>query len=280
MEANRFDQAAEMYTQILNDDAGNLSAWMGLVSAHHELTQDNEAIADVEKMPPATYEAALNDAGFLSMLGAIYQQANQFDIAQNLLERSAKLQMAAGGQPSMQLQLQLAAIYLQRNNTAQAYGIYRQVLTAHPDRVDAWKGLIATLQATNHTTEALQEIALIPPAVRKQLETDSEFVQGKRACTRRPAICPHAIEYMNRVQAHYAQSKTAPPANIEIQNAWLLYNTKNDRALYPALMRLGGRQDLTVDTARDGADHLGQLERAPRGRRHRQQRQSARGGDS
>ena len=41
MEANRFDQAAEMYTQILNDDAGNLSAWMGLVSAHHELGRDN-----------------------------------------------------------------------------------------------------------------------------------------------------------------------------------------------------------------------------------------------
>jgi cellulose synthase operon protein C len=246
MEANRFDQAAEMYTQILNDDSGNLSAWMGLVSAHHELKQDSEAIADVEKMPPATYEAALNDAAFLSMLGSIYQQANQFEIAQNLLERSAKLQMAAGGQPSLQLQLQLAAIYLQRNNTDQAYAIYRQVLTAHPERVDAWKGLIATLQATNHNAEALQQIALIPPAVRKQLETDFEFVQGEASLYAAAGDIPHAMEYMNRVQAHYAQLKTAPPANIEIQNAWLLYNTKNDRALYPALMRLGGRQDLTA----------------------------------
>ncbi len=246
MEAHRFDQAAEMYTQILNDDAGNLSAWMGLVSAHHELNRDNEAIADVEKMPPATYEAALNDAAFLSMLGSIYQQANQFDIAQNLLERSAKLQMAAGGQPSLQLQLQLAAIYLQRNNTDQAYAIYRQVLTAHPERVDAWKGLIATLQATNHNAEALQQIALIPPAVRKQLETDFEFVQGEASLYAAVGDIPNAVEYMNRVQAHYAQLKTAPPASIEIQNAWLLYNTKNDRALYPALMRLGGRQDLTA----------------------------------
>src|SRR3954447_9771707 len=179
MEANRFDQAAQLYTQILNDDAGNLSAWMGLVSAHHELGQDNQAIADVEKMSPSTYEAALNDAGFLSMLGSIYQQANQFDVAQNLLERSVKLQMAGGGQPSMALQLQLAAIYLQRNNTEQAYNIYRQVLTAHPERVDAWKGLISTLQVTNHTNEALQQIALIPPAVRKQLETDPAFVQSE-----------------------------------------------------------------------------------------------------
>ncbi len=245
MEANRFDQAAELYTQILNDDAGNLSAWMGLVSAHHELGQDNEAIGDVQKMPPATYETALSDAAFLSLLGSIYQQANQFDVAQNLLERSVKMQIAAGGQPSMQMQLQLAAIYLQRNDTDQAYGLYRQVLTAHPDRADAWKGLIATLQSTNHTNEALQQIALIPPSVRKQLETDPEFVEGEASLYASAGDTPHAIEYMSRVQAHYAKLKTAPPASIEIQNAWLLYNTKNDRALYPTLMRLGGRQDLT-----------------------------------
>ncbi len=246
MEARRFDQAAAMYTQILNDDSGNLPAWMGLVSAHHELNRDNESIADVEKMPPATYESALSDVGFLSMLGSIYQQANQFDIAQNLLERAAKLQMAAGGQPSLQMQLQLASIYMQRNNTAQAYSIYRQVLTAHPDRIDAWKGLIATLQSTNHNTEALQQIALIPPAVRKQLESDFDFVEGEASLYAAIGDVPHAVEYMNRVQAHYTALRQPLPASLDIQNAWLLYNTKNDRSLYPALMRLGSRQDLTA----------------------------------
>jgi tetratricopeptide (TPR) repeat protein len=246
MEAKRFAQAAEMYTQILDEDAGSLSAWMGLVSAHHELLQDNQAIADVEKMPPATYEAALADPGFLSMLGAIYQQANQFDIAQGLLERSAKLQIAAGGQPAIPLQLQLAAIYLQRNNTAQAYAIYHQILLAHPDRVDAWKGLIASLQATNRNTEAIDEIALIPPAVRKELESDIEFVQGEASLYAASGDIAHATEYMNRVLVHYRDLKSQPPPAIDVQNAWLLFNTGNDRSLYPALMRLGGRQDLTA----------------------------------
>ena len=50
---------------------------------------------------------------------------------------------------------------------------------------------------------------------------------------------------MNRVQTHYAKLHAALPANMEIQNAWLLFNTKNDRQLYPELMRLGGRSDLT-----------------------------------
>ena len=113
-------------------------------------------------MPPATYESALTDAGFLSMLGSIYQQANQFDIAQSLLERSAKLQMAAGAQPSFRCSCSWRRSICSATTPTQAYAIYRQVLTAHPDRLDAWKGLIATLQATNHTTEALQQLAYIP----------------------------------------------------------------------------------------------------------------------
>jgi tetratricopeptide (TPR) repeat protein len=245
MEARRFDQAAELYTQILNDDSNSLPAWMGLISAQHELTQDNQAISDVERMPPSVYESALGDPGFLSMMGAIYQQANQFEIAQSLLERSVRIQIAAGSQPGVALQLQLASIYLLRNNTAQAYAIYQQVLLAHPDRVEAWKGLIAALQVTNRTTEALQQIALIPPAVRKQLDTDIEFVQTEASLYAANGDNARAVEYMLRVQNHYASIRQPMPASVEIQNAWLLFNTKNDRALYPELMRLGGRQDLT-----------------------------------
>jgi len=246
MEARRFDQAAALYQQILSDDVGNVSAWMGLISAHHEMGRDTQAIADVGKMPPATYEAALTDAGFLSMLGAMYQQANQFEVAQGLLKRAVKMRIAAGEQPSVPLLLQLAAIYLQRNNTTQAFDLYHQVLADNPDRADAWKGLIATLQLTNRNGEALQEIAQIPPAVRKQLEGDIEFVQGEASLYAASGDTAHAVEYMNRVQAHYNALKALPPANIEVQSAWLLYNTKNDRALYPALMHLGARRDLTV----------------------------------
>ncbi len=246
MQAKRFEQAANLYAQILNDDQGNLSAWMGLVSAHHELGPDAQAIGDVDKMPPSTYESALNDPGFLSMMAAMYQQANQFEIAQTMLERSEKIQTAGGGAPSISLQLQLAGIYLQRNNTAQAYAIYQQVLAANPDRVDAWKGLIATLMATNRNSEAIQEIAVIPVPVRRQLEQDIEFIQSEASLYAASGDFPHAVDYMNRVQSHYASLHQAIPPNIDIQDAWLLFNTRNDRLLYQTLMRLGGRADLTV----------------------------------
>ncbi len=244
--AKHDDQAAALYTQLVSEDPSNVSAWMGLVSAHHQMGQDTLAIADVEKMPPATYEASLGDPGFLSMLGAIYQTANQYEVAQGLLERAMKMQSAAGGQPSVQLQLQLAGIYLQRNNTDQAYALYQQILQKNPDRADAWKGLISALQATNRNADALQEIAQIPAPVRKQLENEIEFEQTEAGLYASTGDLAHAIDYMSRVQAHYAKARALPPPSVDVQNAWLLYNTGNDRALYASLMRIGGRNDLTV----------------------------------
>ena len=245
MEAKRFPQAAALYLQVVSSDPANVSAWMGLVSAHHELGQDSQAMNDVQRIPAATYETALGDPGFLAELGAIYQQANQLDVAQGMLERAEKLELASGHQPSIALQLQLAAIDLQRNNSDQAFAIYQQILAAHPDNAAAWKGLISTLAATNRNSQALQQLAQIPAPVRTQLESDIDFIQTEAGLYATTGDTSTSIAYMDRVLAYYAKLKQQPPPAIDIQNAWLLFNLGNDRELYPVLMRLGGRHDLT-----------------------------------
>ncbi len=241
MQARRYDQAAELYKQVINDDTSSLPAWMGLVTAEHQLQHDNAAIGYVEKMPPETYQTALNDPGFLSMLGSMYAQSNQFEIAQTLLERAAKLQSP----PSLSVQIQLASIYLQRNDTARAYDLYHQILEAHPDNLDAWRGLIGTLQLTHRDKEALEEIKLIPADIRKQLESDVQFQQSEASLYANAGDTTNAIALFNSVQRHYASLRQQPPADIDIQSAYLLYNTFNDKELYNALMRLGARTDLT-----------------------------------
>lgn len=246
MEAKRFPQAIALYEQVVASSPTNVSAWMGLVSAHHELGQDAQAINDVQRIPAATYEIALGDPGFLAELGAIYQQANQLDVAQEMLERAEKLELVAGHQPSIALQLQLAAVYLQRNNTDQAFAIYQQLLSTHPDNAGAWKGLISTLAATNRDSQALQQLAQIPAPVRTQLESDLDFTQTEAGLYAATGDTSAAITSMNRVFAYYSKLKREPPPAIDIQNAWLLYNIGNDRALYAALMRIGGRSDLTL----------------------------------
>ncbi len=246
MQAHRYSQAIPLYTQVLGATPGNVSAWMGLVGAYHELGQDAQAIIELKKMPPATYESSLANPGFLSMLGAIYQQAGQYDVAQSMLERAAKIEIAAGGQPSISLQLQLAGIYIMRNNSNQAYAIYQRVVAANPDRADAWKGLIGALLATNRNADAVSQLAAMPAAVRRQLDGDVAFEQSLASLYANTGDTANATAYMRRVQAYYFQRNLQPPASLEVQNAWLLYNIGDDRSLYRTLMRLGGRSDLSI----------------------------------
>ena len=190
-------------------------------------------------MPPATYEAALADPGFLSMLGAIYQQANQFEVAQGLLERSVELADAGGRPPTIALQIQLAAIYLQRNNTAQAYAIYQA-------GAGGQSGQRRRLEGPDRRAAGDQSQHRGAPGDRARFPRRCaaarcriEFVQTEASLYAAAGDMPQRAHYINRVQAHYASCTAAIRRDIEIQSAWLLYNTRNDRALYPDLMRLG-----------------------------------------
>ena len=250
LQANRIDQASSLYRQVLADDPNNVVAWQGLVNAEHAMHNDQLALQTVESMPPGVYDEALRDPGFLSAVAAVYQSNNKYDLAQGLLENAIAQQNTTGQVVPVALQLQLAGLYLQRNDPARAYPIFQRVLSQNPDRVDAWRGLLTTLHSSGRDQEALAQIQQIPPEVRKQLEQSVEYLQTVGQIYNGLGQPRQAMLFLNRVQQHYAAQHTMPPADIDVQNAWLLFNGNNDTGLYRQLLVLGSRQDLSDDQRR------------------------------
>lgn len=245
LQANRLDQAAGLYRQVLTKEPNNVAAYQGLVRVQHAAGQDNQALQTIEAMPPEVYSKAMQDGGFDVTVASIYQTARRLDVAQDILEKTLQQEAAGGEKPAVNVEVQLAGIYLQRGDAAQAFPLYQKVLHEHPDRLDAWKGLIDALHSTGRDQEALAQIQQMPPAIRQRLEGDVDYLQTVGAIYNSLGQPQEAGVFLGRVQAHYAAEKMAPPADIEIQNAWLLYNGQQDGALYPALMSLGARTDLT-----------------------------------
>ena len=246
LEARRYPGAIALYNQLIAADPASLPAWVGLISAQHEFGRDSLAVAAIQKIPPSTYESALRDPGSLSLFGAVFLQVNQSDVAQSMLERAEKLIISSHAQPSVSLQLQLADLYLLRDNPDRAGAIYRSLTTDHPENAGAWKGLVSSLAAANRISEALRESERIPAAVRQFLDSDIGFMQTEAGVYAAGGDNARAAQWMNRVLAHYAKAKQPAAPAVDIQNAWLLYEIGYDRALYPTLMRIGGRDDLTV----------------------------------
>jgi len=249
-QANHLDQAAGLYKQVLTADLANAAAWQGLVRVQHALKQDSQALHTLQNMPPSSYQAAMRDPGFQVTVASIYQSQNKLDIAQDILEKSIAQQTAAGQKPSTAVLLELAGIYLSRNDAKNAFPIYRQVLAENNDRPDAWKGLLTVLHAAGRDQEAVAQIQQIPLAARKQLENDVEYLQTVGAIYNALNQPQEARIFINRVQQHYASQRTQAPADIDVQDAWLLFNGGDDTGLYRQLMLLGGRQDLTDEQRR------------------------------
>jgi tetratricopeptide (TPR) repeat protein len=246
-QANHLDQAAGLYRNVLGQDPSNANAWQGLVRVEHTMGQDPQALQTLESMPPSVYDTAMRDPGFESTVASIYQGQGKLDVAQDLLERSVSQQASAGQKVSLPLQIQLAGIYLQHNNPQLAYPIYQRVLNENPDRLDAWKGLLSALHSNGRDQEALAQIQQIPLSARSKLETDPEYLQTVAAVYNSLGQPREASLFLARVQQYYQFRHSLPPADIDIQNAWLQYNGGNDAALYRALMMLGSRTDLAEE---------------------------------
>ncbi len=248
--ANRLDQAAGLYRQVLAADHANTAAWQGLVRVEHAMGHDPEALQTVESMPPANYEAAMRDPGFETTVASIYQADKKLDVAQDLLEKAIAAQTTAGQKPTASIELQLGGIYLERGDAAKAYPILEQVLADNPNRPEAWAALLAALHSTGRDKEAVAQVQLIPRPVRAELENNIDFLQTMSSVYSALGQSQEASIFLARVQQHYAALHTAPPAGIDIQNAWLLYNGLDDTGLYRQLMTLGDRPDLTEDQRR------------------------------
>ncbi len=241
----RHEQAAGLYGQLVAEQPTNFAAWRGLILDQHLMHDDAAALATVERLPPAAFAAAQRDPDFLSLIASVYQQQGRREDAQQLLEEAEALLAQQGIKPSSGLQLQIAAIERQRIHLQAAVNIYRRVITADPQRLDAWNGLLSTLHQSAEDTQALAEVANIPAQVQTELAENDDYLLTLSAIYSATGHSRWALATLARLRARYAAQGTPTPADVEIQTSWLFFAAGDEGNLYSTLMRLGSRDDLT-----------------------------------
>jgi tetratricopeptide (TPR) repeat protein len=242
------EQAAALYRQVLAQDPVNAAAWQGLIEAEHGLGRDAEAMQSLQDMPPATNAVAMGDPGFLLVVASVDRAEKKLDAAQEMLQRAIAQQTAAGQTPSAGIELELAGLDLDRGSPQLAFPIYRQAADDHPNLPDAWAGLVAALHLLGRDEDAAA--TYIPAPVRAQLENNAGYLRTMASVYAALGESRKAAPYLSRAEQDFAEEGRLPPADVEIQQAWLLYNGHDYAALDRQLMALGSRSDLSEDQRR------------------------------
>ena len=150
----------------------------------------------------------------------------------------------------------------------------------HSMASDAWKGLGLLADGGEPQCGGAADTEQDSAGCAPQLEADIEFVQGVASLYVAVGDARTGGEYLNRVENYYLLHRSAAPAGLEVQHAWLLYNLKDDIGLYPVMLRLDARQDLSAARANSGGYAVGELGCAPCRNRDEERQSAARCADA
>jgi tetratricopeptide (TPR) repeat protein len=125
MDQGKIDGGLAVYKQATQLHPDNAIAWEGLVGAYARVRDFTKADAALDAMPQTSYAAAGKNTGFLDAVASIYSQQGRCEEAEDFLNRAANLDKAAGRQPSVNAEMQLADIWMREHSYHKAADKYQ-----------------------------------------------------------------------------------------------------------------------------------------------------------
>ena len=242
----RTNYAANMYQHVTETHPKNVQAWQGLITAYLQVPNPPKAIAAMKRMPAAAYATAIKDPGFLNVLASLHASQGQLDSAELFLAKSIELQTAASGSPDLATKLQSAWLAFKRGNAAQAETAIGKLLEENPASTDVWKAYISFLHDRNQDDKALAEIQRMPLSVSKRLEADAGYCSILASMDSKLGHPQEAIRILHQVTWRFESQRQPPPADIQVQLAWLLLDSDGgEKELAGLVSRLSSRAGMT-----------------------------------
>lgn len=249
LKAGHLNRAREMFTSILTRDPHNAKAQEGLADVAmraQDFTRAADYYGRAEGMTRSAADrarlakAARNarywswmKAGQQAVAVADYQRAvNDYRQALNLKSEDPAALAALGG------------AYQRMGQSQEASRIFARLTKAAPDDPKAWLAALQSLQQMDSPAQLLAANRRIPDGVKRDLQGTPDYAS---VVAWAEAATGHRPEAIARLRAALARDGKAAPVDLQLQLAWLLYQSDDDVALHTRLIALLGRQDLTSD---------------------------------
>jgi tetratricopeptide (TPR) repeat protein len=157
--------ATPVLESLLRTEPGNAEAWRTLINARYQGSGAKAAAATVRTMPLAVAAKLNRDLSYLIVLVSIYGDAGDAVESRRAFRQAEALTDTERDIPEA-MQLQLGGLYLRYGEASTAAAIYQHVVDTTPENLDAWEGLMLSLDRLKDYRRALRAIEQLPATLR------------------------------------------------------------------------------------------------------------------
>src|ERR1700722_3760755 len=175
-ETGSYAQATNIYVNLLQKQPDKLDYWEGLIGTLHQANKDSDALSVGAKMPADLYDQAMQRTDFVVMMSSIYEAQDQLEAAHRMLDEALQQATTNGRTAPVQLQLQVAGLWLREKQYDKALDLFGQVLGHYPENIEAWRGALAAYHESNQDGRAIALFDQASDLQRRRLEADPDVL--------------------------------------------------------------------------------------------------------
>jgi tetratricopeptide (TPR) repeat protein len=157
--------ATPVLERLVRSEPGNAEAWRTLIGAKYQKAGAQAALEAVRTIPVAVASKLNQDLSYLIVLVSIYRDAGDAVESRRAFRQTVALARTKRDIPEG-MQLQLGGLYLQYGEPAEAAAIYQRLIDATPEDLDAWEGLMLSLDRVKDYRRALRTLEALPATMR------------------------------------------------------------------------------------------------------------------
>ena len=218
-----------------NKSRRSSTIWEGLIGTLHQANKDSDALAVGAKMPEDLYDKAMSRTDFVVMMSSIYEAQDQLEPAHRMLDQAMQQASANGQTAPVQLQLQIAGLWLREKQYDKSLDLFGQVLGRYPENLDAWRGALAAFHESHQDARAIALVDRASDLQRRRLEADPDVLSLLAFAHSAQGDHDLALRLVRQAVLRYQVTGRALPVDLQIQASWIFLDAGDVRSLYTQL---------------------------------------------
>ena len=209
-------EAADYFARAVHNAPDRSQSWRGLFLAQSGEGDAQAALATNDRMPQGLHAQFSSDPEYLRALAEDDLALGRESEYQHVVEQVLALPFPNQGRDlPLDKQIQYAYLLMSVHRYEPALELFRQVVAAAPDNVDAWRSLISAQHQLLRDDEALATIGRIPQSVFDRIDNDASFLALVGSIYQSRHQWARAHSYLERAIA----TSKAPSDTLELQLA-------------------------------------------------------------